>query len=118
MNAVGERLRDVVRNAAFGDDLGELRVAVAWLDDAEPGVRERVTAAADTPGDTDAGGLLPVLAAREVAVTDTAERMFPRTTSTRIRGVSDADGWNHGTAAADRARMGAPAERFRHEGAE
>ena len=78
----------------------------------------RVTAASGTAGHTDDGGLLPVLAAREVAVTDTAERMFPRTTSTRIRGVSDADGWNHGTVAADRARMGAPAERFRHEGAE
>lgn len=48
---------------------------------------------------------LPVLAARDVAVTDTAERMFPRTTSTRVRGVTDADGWTHGTAAADRARV-------------
>ncbi|MFG2430183.1 DUF2786 domain-containing protein [Streptomyces sp. NPDC048590] len=53
-----------------------------------------------------AGGLLPVLAARDVAVTDTAERMFPRTTTTRLRGATDAEGWNHGTAAADQARMG------------
>ncbi|MFD9499815.1 DUF2786 domain-containing protein [Streptomyces sp. NPDC060035] len=71
----------------------------------------RVTAAADAgsrTGEDSAvpGGLLPVLAARDVAVTDTAERMFPRTTTARVRGVTDAEGWNHGTAAADRARMG------------
>ncbi|MFJ8882626.1 DUF2786 domain-containing protein [Streptomyces sp. NPDC102402] len=69
----------------------------------------RVTAAAGSE-DSGAGGgsgaLLPVLAARDVAVTDTAERMFPRTTTTRLRGATDAEGWNHGTAAADRARMG------------
>ncbi len=51
-------------------------------------------------------GLLPVLAARDMAVTDTAERMFPQTTTTRVRGAVDPDGWTHGTAAADRARMG------------
>ncbi|MFC9863427.1 MULTISPECIES: DUF2786 domain-containing protein [unclassified Streptomyces] len=74
---------------------------------------ERVTAAADAgPADGDGtapgapGGLLPVLAARDVAVTDTAERMFPRTTTTRVRGATDMAGWTHGTAAADRARMG------------
>ncbi|MFD9539575.1 DUF2786 domain-containing protein [Streptomyces sp. NPDC060022] len=73
----------------------------------------RVTAAADAgsrsagePGDAPGGGLLPVLAARDVAVTDAAERMFPRTTTSRVRGVTDAEGWTHGTAAADRARMG------------
>lgn len=67
---------------------------------------ERVTGA-DAAGAGVSGGLLPVLAARDVAVTDTAERMFPRTTTTRVRGVSDLDGWTHGTEAADRARMGA-----------
>ncbi|MFC9004838.1 DUF2786 domain-containing protein [Streptomyces microflavus] len=73
---------------------------------------ERATAAADTDTETGAGtaegtsGLLPVLAARDVAVTETAERMFPRTTTTRVRGATDLDGWNHGTEAADRARMG------------
>ncbi|WP_326698235.1 DUF2786 domain-containing protein [Streptomyces sp. NBC_01754] len=70
----------------------------------------RVTAAADTApadGGPDApGGLLPVLAARDAAVTETAERMFPRTTTSRVRGVSDAEGWTQGTAAADRARTG------------
>ncbi|NEE58431.1 aromatic acid decarboxylase, partial [Streptomyces sp. SID8455] len=77
---------------------------------------ERATAAADMDTDTDTetgagtaegtSGLLPVLAARDVAVTETAERMFPRTTTTRVRGATDLDGWNHGTEAADRARMG------------
>ncbi|MGW3831081.1 DUF2786 domain-containing protein [Streptomyces microflavus] len=75
---------------------------------------ERATAAADMDTDTETGagtaegtsGLLPVLAARDVAVTETAERMFPRTTTTRVRGATDLDGWNHGTEAADRARMG------------
>ncbi|MFB8025207.1 MULTISPECIES: DUF2786 domain-containing protein [unclassified Streptomyces] len=72
----------------------------------------RVTAAAgsEDAGSGGSGGgpgaLLPVLAARDVAVTDTAERMFPRTTTTRLRGATDAEGWTHGTAAADRARMG------------
>ncbi|MFE9860126.1 DUF2786 domain-containing protein [Streptomyces sp. NPDC005780] len=54
-------------------------------------------------------GLLPVLAARDVAVTGAAEKMFPETTTTRVRGATDLDGWTHGTAAADRARMGGSA---------
>ncbi|MFC8595481.1 DUF2786 domain-containing protein [Streptomyces atroolivaceus] len=71
----------------------------------------RVTAAAGSEAgsegrDGGTGALLPVLAARDVAVTGTAERMFPRTTTTRLRGATDAEGWTHGTAAADRARMG------------
>lgn len=71
----------------------------------------RVTAAAEAgtgAGPAEAGDpdLLPVLAARDMAVTDTAERMFPETTTTRVRGATDLDGWTHGTAAADRARMG------------
>ncbi|MFD7492688.1 DUF2786 domain-containing protein [Streptomyces sp. NPDC059832] len=75
----------------------------------------RVTAAAEAETEGGAGAvsagsgaphLLPVLAARDMAVTDTAERMFPETTTTRVRGATDLDGWTHGTAAADRARMG------------
>ncbi|GGV91269.1 hypothetical protein GCM10015535_49140 [Streptomyces gelaticus] len=71
----------------------------------------RVTAAAEAeheagPAGSGAPRLLPVLAARDLAVTDTAERMFPETTTTRVRGATDPDGWTHGTAAADRARMG------------
>ncbi|MEU0378920.1 DUF2786 domain-containing protein [Streptomyces cyaneofuscatus] len=72
---------------------------------------ERTTATAAGTGTNTSTGtgpadLLPVLAARDVAVTETAERMFPRTTTTRVRGATDLDGWNHGTEAADRARVG------------
>ncbi|MDQ0788359.1 DUF2786 domain-containing protein [Streptomyces sp. B3I8] len=49
--------------------------------------------------------LLPVLAARDVAVTEHLERLFPKTVTTRLRGVSDEAGWHQGTAAADRARV-------------
>ncbi|MGW0330933.1 DUF2786 domain-containing protein [Streptomyces sp. NPDC003011] len=49
--------------------------------------------------------LLPVLASREVAVTDRLERMFPETTTTRLRGVSDEAGWTEGAQAADRAQV-------------
>jgi hypothetical protein len=62
----------------------------------------RLAAAAETQVTDD---LLPVLATREVAVTDHTDRMFPRTTTTRLRGVSDAAGWTEGARAADRARM-------------
>ncbi|MGC5345808.1 DUF2786 domain-containing protein [Streptomyces sp. DT171] len=70
----------------------------------------RVTAAstASGGGGDAAPDLLPALAARDIAVTDAAERMFPRTTSTRVRGATDPDGWTHGTEAADRARTGGP----------
>ena len=49
--------------------------------------------------------LLPVLASREVAVTDRLDRMFPETTTTRLRGVSDEAGWVEGSQAADRAQV-------------
>ncbi|MET9564898.1 DUF2786 domain-containing protein [Streptomyces tauricus] len=52
-----------------------------------------------------AGELLPVLAARDVAVTDETERMFPDTVTTRMRGVNDLAGWQEGAAAADRAQV-------------
>ncbi|MEV4741246.1 DUF2786 domain-containing protein [Streptomyces sp. NPDC049555] len=48
--------------------------------------------------------VLPVLAARDVAVGETAGRLFPETTSYRLRG-RDLDGWERGTAAADAARL-------------
>lgn len=50
--------------------------------------------------------LLPALVARDVAVTSRAEEMFPRTTTTRLRGASDHAGWEDGTAAADAAHVG------------
>ncbi|MGW6905738.1 DUF2786 domain-containing protein [Streptomyces sp. NPDC054940] len=60
-----------------------------------------LTAAAQTQVTQD---LLPVLASREVAVTDRMDRMFPETTTTRLRGVTDEAGWVEGSEAADRAR--------------
>lgn len=46
--------------------------------------------------------LLPVLAARDDAVRDTTERMFPGLVSHALNG-NDREGWAHGTAAADQA---------------
>lgn len=66
-------------------------------------VGDRLRAAAETPVTDD---LLPVLASREVAVTDRMERMFPRTTTTRLRGAGDEAGWTEGARAADRAQVG------------
>ncbi|MBZ9638049.1 DUF2786 domain-containing protein [Streptomyces sp. PSKA30] len=62
----------------------------------------RLEVAAETQVTDD---LLPVLASREVAVTDRLESMFPETTTTRLRGVSDAAGWTEGAHAADRAEV-------------
>lgn len=72
----------------------------------------RLAAAAEgaTAGSPDAGELLPVLAARDVAVTSHAERMFPQTTTTRVRGATDREGWAQGAAAANEAQM-APGRR-------
>ncbi|WP_234544738.1 DUF2786 domain-containing protein [Streptomyces shenzhenensis] len=54
--------------------------------------------------------LLPVLATRDMAVTDRLNRMFPATTTTRLRGVTDEAGWTEGTRAADQAQV-----RSRHQ---
>ncbi|WP_328425154.1 DUF2786 domain-containing protein [Streptomyces sp. NBC_00443] len=62
----------------------------------------RLTEAAQTQVTQD---LLPVLANREVAVTDRLDRMFPETTTTRLRGVSDEAGWVEGSQAAERAQV-------------
>ncbi|MFF0014450.1 DUF2786 domain-containing protein [Streptomyces sp. NPDC005374] len=66
-------------------------------------VGDRLRAAAEAPVTED---LLPVLASREVAVTDRTDRMFPETTTTRLRGVTDEAGWTEGAQAADRAQVG------------
>ncbi|MDT0479718.1 DUF2786 domain-containing protein [Streptomyces doebereineriae] len=66
-------------------------------------VGDRLRTAAEAPVTDD---LLPVLASREVAVTDRMARMFPQTTTTRLRGVSDEAGWTEGARAADRAQVG------------
>ncbi|WP_225097240.1 DUF2786 domain-containing protein [Streptomyces sp. CoH27] len=65
-------------------------------------VGDRLAAAAETQVSQD---LLPVLATRETAVTHRLERMFPETTTTRLRGVSDAAGWTEGARAADQAQV-------------
>ncbi|MFD5288747.1 DUF2786 domain-containing protein [Streptomyces rochei] len=71
------------------------------------GTRLRAAAEAATAEGGAAAGvdLLPVLASRQVAVTDRLERLFPQTTTTRLRGASDAAGWTEGTRAADDARV-------------
>jgi hypothetical protein len=83
---------------AYAHRLGERLAAVA----------DRVTTDSGTPG----AELLPVLAARDVAVSDRTDRMFPATVATRVRGATDAAGWTHGTSAADRAHVpgGVPPE--------
>ncbi|MHC0431818.1 DUF2786 domain-containing protein [Streptomyces sp. O3] len=69
---------------------------------AETAARTAAQTAERTAADAGAS-LLPVLAARDVAVAGRAERMFPETTVSRVRGATDLAGWEHGTAAADRA---------------
>ncbi|QDQ16477.1 DUF2786 domain-containing protein [Streptomyces spectabilis] len=69
-------------------------------------VGARLEAAAAPVTHEDGGGaLLPVLVARDVSVTDRAERMFPETTTTRVRGVVDGAGWAEGAAAAAGANL-------------
>ena len=68
-------------------------------------IRERLTAAtADVlSAHDDTADLLPVLAARDIAVRTATRRLFPSTTTSRLKG-RDHDGWNEGTSAADDAR--------------
>ncbi|MGY5134692.1 DUF2786 domain-containing protein [Streptomyces nigrescens] len=72
-------------------------------------IRDRLaaaTAAATAESAPTAPDLLPVLAARALAVEQTTGALFPDTAPVRLRGVRDADGWHQGRAAADRARLG------------
>ncbi|MER5970698.1 DUF2786 domain-containing protein [Streptomyces sp. NPDC002055] len=73
-------------------------------------IRQRLSAATErtvAESATELGErLLPVLAARDVAVAGAAEEMFPVTTRHSVRGARDAQGWHEGTAAADRASLG------------
>ncbi|MFC5953177.1 DUF2786 domain-containing protein [Streptomyces pratens] len=68
-------------------------------------VGARLAAAAEgrTSGLSD--DLLPVLASRDVAVTERLDRLFPETTTTRLRGASDVAGWEEGARAADNAQV-------------
>ncbi|WP_037915398.1 DUF2786 domain-containing protein [Actinacidiphila yeochonensis] len=70
-------------------------------------VRERLTVARDAAvagADTPEAELLPVLAARDLAVRAATRRLFPHTTSSRLKG-RDPAGWAHGREAADRATL-------------
>lgn len=69
-------------------------------------IRVRLTAATadEVAARDDAPGLLPALAARDLAVRTATRRLFPTTTTSRIKG-RDAEGWQHGESAADRARL-------------
>ncbi|MFF3767159.1 DUF2786 domain-containing protein [Streptomyces sp. NPDC001922] len=73
-------------------------------------IRQRLSAATErtvAESATELGErLLPVLAARDVAVAGAAEQMFPVTTRHSVRGARDVQGWHEGTAAADRASLG------------
>ncbi|MFI5757953.1 DUF2786 domain-containing protein [Streptomyces sp. NPDC051569] len=84
---------------AYAHRLGE-RLAMATEQ-----ATEEAAGAADGQADAGGGALLPVLAARDVAVADRADRMFPETVSTRVRGITDEAGWHDGTSAADRAHV-------------
>ncbi|NLG20172.1 MAG: DUF2786 domain-containing protein [Actinomycetales bacterium] len=57
---------------------------------------------------TDRTALVRVLAERDQAVEDALAERFPRLQRTRSRATFDAEGWTSGTAAADRADLGAP----------
>ncbi|MEU1617750.1 DUF2786 domain-containing protein [Streptomyces sp. NPDC005722] len=81
---------------AYAGRVGE-RLAAASRDATEEAARA-----------TGATEVLPVLAAREVAVGRAADAMFPDTRTQRLRG-RDHEGWARGTAAADRAAFHGPA---------
>jgi hypothetical protein len=69
-------------------------------------IRERLTSATAEEVAAVAGpDLLPALAARDLAVEDTTRRLFPSTTTSRLRGGRDAEGWTRGEEAANRARF-------------
>ncbi|MEE4545209.1 DUF2786 domain-containing protein [Streptomyces sp. V4-01] len=66
-------------------------------------IRERLSAAVRE--EVAAYGLLPVLASRDAAVRDARARLFPSTTSTRLRGGRDPEGHADGEAAATHAHL-------------
>lgn len=68
-------------------------------------IGDRLASVAEDQVTATEGELLPVLAARDVAVADHLDQMFPETVTTRMRGVTDEAGWHEGAAAADRAQV-------------
>ncbi|WP_405960528.1 DUF2786 domain-containing protein [Streptomyces sp. NBC_00024] len=89
--------------AAYAHRIGDRLAAVAEAQVAEAEAESAGTGGAGAPEQD----LLPVLAARDVAVREQVTRMFPDTVTTRVRGVSDLAGWRQGAEAADRAQVGA-----------
>ncbi|MFE2939346.1 DUF2786 domain-containing protein [Streptomyces sp. NPDC059255] len=90
---------------AYAHRLGE-RLAAATEQATEQAADEAAERRAEETAASGGGsGLLPVLAAREAAVADRTDRMFPETVATRVRGVTDAEGWTHGISAADAAHV-------------
>ncbi|MGW1719622.1 DUF2786 domain-containing protein [Streptomyces sp. NPDC002156] len=69
------------------------------------GARLEEAAAAQTPAPEAADSLLPILATRDLAVTAHVTHLFPTTTTTRLRGVTDEAGWTEGTTAATKAAL-------------
>jgi len=69
------------------------------------GARLEEAAAAQTPAPETADSLLPILATRDLAVTAHLTHLFPTTTTTRLRGVTDEAGWTEGTTAATQAAL-------------
>lgn len=69
-------------------------------------IRERLSAAADeeVAARRDSPGLLPALAAQDLAVRTATRRLFPATTTSRLKG-RDAEGWRRGESAANDARL-------------
>ncbi|WNZ09539.1 DUF2786 domain-containing protein [Streptomyces sp. 11x1] len=90
--------------AAYAHRIGDRLAAVAEAQVAEARAAEAEAGGAGGVGGSDQD-LLPVLAARDVAVHDEFSRMFPDTVTTRVRGVSDLAGWQQGAEAADRAQV-------------
>ncbi|MFI1097424.1 DUF2786 domain-containing protein [Streptomyces sp. NPDC020917] len=69
------------------------------------GIRERLADAAATEvAARPAADLLPVLAARDLAVRETRERLFPSTSTARLKG-RDVDGWEAGRSTARSVRL-------------
>lgn len=74
---------------------------------------ERAAGRAGGPTDSEPA-LLPVLAAREEAVQETTDRMFPTLKAGRAVRANDYEGWTQGRAAADRARLHGHSEALPH----
>ncbi|GIG69035.1 DUF2786 domain-containing protein [Phytomonospora endophytica] len=89
---------------AYAIRIGERLAAAAAqvVDEATAGLRPRADGSAGEPAADER--LLPVLAAREVAVDDAVDEMFGKLTSRRVR-IADDAGWYAGREAADRASL-------------